>query len=389
MLLAGTGAPTASAADEDTSSSGSDFALDKGSPSFDGTGTRNEFSIADVRAGRISDVTTLSRPNAQEREDGPQDLAAAKSPTGALAIVDRSMLGQSIVSAANTSFVDLSWDGYSEAARYGVSRDGKIIASLPVGVSNFRDTSVVGGRTYRYNIVPLLATGADPKARMWSMNVRVPGAPAAGEDLSHSLQLQAASEARARSAAATTTVSWETFIPQSRIDAPPVGCDYGDGYEFGGDGHGYDWRSSSYRTAVHALITWKSKSVKGYVSIGTTHVYRKSDGKLVAQKTASGDKSYAKKMGSGSDYVDVRLVTHAGNPFCHLNAIDGAFSMHLTQGGNYSIFSGNHRQMPNHYVYIYNGGRVTDVYKHNAAGPLCLVGAILCDLANFYGSGSF
>lgn len=199
----------------------------------------------------------------------------------------------------------------------------------------------------------------------------------------------APSQARTTGAAKTTTVSWVTFIPQRRVDAPRVGCDYGKGFAFGGDGHGYDWTSSSYRTAVHALITWSSKSVQGHVSIGTTHVYRKSDGRLVAQKTASGAKSYAKKMGSGSDYVDVRLVTHAGNPFCDLTAIDGAFSMHLTKSGTYRIFSGNHRQMPNHYVYIYNGGRVTNVYKRNAVSPLCLVGAALCELANFYGSGSF
>jgi|GEM_PF-3729393 len=60
---------------------------------------------------------------------------------------------------------------------------------------------------------------------------------------------------RARATAATTTVTWETFIPQSRVDAPPAGCDYGDGYEFGGDGHGYDWKASSFRTAAHAVIT--------------------------------------------------------------------------------------------------------------------------------------
>ena len=79
--------------------------------------------------------------------------------------------------------------------------------------------------------------------------------------------------------------------------------------------------------------------------------------------------------------VDVRMVTHASNPFCKVTAIDGAFSMHLTQSGNYAIFSGNHRQMPNHYIYIYDGGKVTDVYKRDAASPLCLVG--------FYGRGSF
>ncbi|WP_205863230.1 hypothetical protein [Planosporangium thailandense] len=322
----------------------------------------------------------------EESAPGAQSLAAAKSPTGTLAILDRSMLSQGITSAANTSFVDLSWEAYAKTAQYGISRDGKVIASLAAGVSNFRDTSVVAGTSYRYNVVPLDAD-TDAKARMWSMNVRVPVAPATGEDSARSLQTQAASEVRVMAAASTTTVTWVTFIPQSRIDGPPVGCDYGSGYQYGGDGHGYDWTSPSYRTAVSAVIDWGSKSVNGNVSIGTTHVYR--NGALVAQKTAAANDSGAKKMGSGSNYVDVRMVTHSGNPFCHLNAIDGAFSIHLTQGGNYSIFSGNHRQMPNHYVYIYNGGRVTDVYKRDAVSPLCLAGSILCELANFYGSGSF
>jgi len=190
-------------------------------------------------------------------------------------------------------------------------------------------------------------------------------------------------------AATTTTVSWITFIPQSRIDAPPVGCDYGRGYAFGGNGRGYDWKSSSYKTAVHAVIDWSSKSVKGYVSMGTTRVYRKSNGELVDKKTTSGAKSYARKIeGSGSGYVDVRLVTHAQNPFCGLGAIDGALSMRVFQRGEYYVWSGNHRQMPNHHVYIYDGrsGRVTDVYTRDAASPLCLVA---CELARFYGQGSF
>ncbi|WPB74147.1 hypothetical protein KYC5002_34590 [Archangium violaceum] len=350
----------------------------------------SDFSIADIRAGRVSDIPPPPRPSGQEARHGQQDLAVAQSPTGVLAIVDRSMLRQGITSAASPSFVDLSWEAPSRAAQYGISRDGELLATLPVGASNFRDTAVVGGRTYRYEIVSLRDTDTDWNARMWSMNVRVPTAPAMGEGLSRSLHVQAVAATRkGKGASATTTITWETFIPQRRVDAPPVGCDYGNGYEFGGDGHGYDWKSSSYRTAVHAVIDWKKKSVQGHVSIGTTHVYRKKDGKLVSKKTASGSKSYAKKMGSGSDYVDVRMVTHASNPYCGVTAIDGAFSIHLTQKGDYAIFSGNHRQMPNHYVYIYDGGKVTDVYKHDAASPLCLVGAILCDLTPFYGRGSF
>jgi hypothetical protein len=45
--------------------------------------------------------------------------------------------------------------------------------------------------------------------------------------------------------------------------------------------------------------------------------------------------------------------------------------------------------MPNHYVYLYDGGAEVDVYKSTAAGPECLLGNAVCEYADFYGSGSF
>ncbi|MBK6872726.1 MAG: hypothetical protein IPG94_15555 [Kineosporiaceae bacterium] len=89
--------------------------------------------------------------------------------------------------------------------------------------------------------------------------------------------------------------------------------------------------------------------------------------------------------------MDIHMVTHASNPFCPsvAGAIDGAFSITLTQSGSYAIFSGKHRQMPNHYVYLYDQSAVKDVYKLTYANPLCLFGAATCALATFWGSGSF
>jgi hypothetical protein len=84
----------------------------------------------------------------------------------------------------------------------------------------------------------------------------------------------------------------------------------------------------------------------------------------------------AKKMGSGGKYVDIRLVTHVTNPFCKglggvKGAIGGALSMHVTTSGNWSIISGKRRLMPNHCIYIYNGGKVTNVCKRDCANELC------------------
>lgn len=84
------------------------------------------------------------------------------------------------------------------------------------------------------------------------------------------------------------------------------------------------------------------------------------------------------------------MVNHAANPFCSIGAIDGAISMKVTQGGNWSIFSGNHRQMPNHHIYIYNGGIVTDVHRRDYANALCLIGSAECPLVNLTGySGTY
>ncbi len=239
------------------------------------------------------------------------------------------------------------------------------------------------GARHHYVVAPVDGSSSSAKSRGYVVQT-----PDAGFSTENAVA-ETSRVASALAVAPTTTVTWQTFIPQARVDAPGFPCSYGSGYQFGGDNHAYDWRASSYRTAVNTVITWSTRSVASYVSIGTTHVYRKSDGKLVAQRTASGANSYGKKLGSGTGYVDVRLVTHAGNPFCTLNAIDGAFSLHLTTSSSYAFISGSHRRAPNHLVYIYNGGEVLYIYKRDNAGFNCLAGSMLCPLAYFTGSGRF
>jgi len=96
------------------------------------------------------------------------------------------------------------------------------------------------------------------------------------------------------------------------------------------------------------------------------------------------------KIGCGSNWVDVHIATHAHNPYCSLGAIDGAFQMTLTQSGSYAIRSGNHRLMPNHYIFIYDGNKVTNVYQRKYDNAMCLVGLITCDLASLVGlAGNF
>lgn len=334
--------------------------------------TAPAFSIASVRSSDAGVLRTL-----------PMGLAITKVQGGKLALVDRSMLEQGIVTEATTSAVKLSWDSYGRSARYIVTRDGKQLASLAPGVSSFQDTSVSKGASHRYGVVPILQHAIESKARTFSMLVQTPSTSHVGASGTKALARQASSRANIAAASASTTLTWTSFIATARIDAPPTGCKYNSGYAYGGDNHGFDWRTSSNRTTLNAVITWSSKSVASYRSIGTTHVYRKSDGALIASATAPSSGLVASRLGYDSSSVDVRMVTRASNPFCTASAIDGAFTMHLTRAGNWSINNGNHRVMPSHYVYIYDGGQVHEVYRRSAGSPFCLSGA--CAVASFVG----
>ncbi|TQE24286.1 hypothetical protein SipoB123_18875 [Streptomyces ipomoeae] len=335
------------------------------------------------------DVTGPAALAANVKTEG---LSVRTAPSGETALVDSSMASDGAISAANPHFVDLAWKTYSAKARYTVVRDDTVLAELPAGSTGFRDTTVAPGAKYQYRIVPQLV-GDTVRARTFGLQVTI-SAPTKGQSDLTAMRTSATARAKAAAAAKTTTLTWTTFIAQKRLDTPTIAgeavCTYGKGFAFGGDNHGFDWRSSNYRTSASALITWKSKKVQGGTSIGATRVYNKRTGKLVAKRTASGSKMQVRKLGSGSGYVDIRMVTHATNPFCSKklpNAIDGALQFKIRSNGNWEIRSGNHRQMPSHYIYIYNGGRVTNVYKRKAASPWCLSGSgpTGCELANLTG----
>ncbi|WP_107486706.1 hypothetical protein [Streptomyces sp. MUSC 14] len=342
-----------------------------------------------LTANTYRDVTGIDVNSAAGKLLKTQGFSVRTSPAGQTAVVDSSMADKGIISAANPGFVDISWESYAADAQYTVVRDDKPVAVLPPGATSYHDTDVTRGATYSYRIIPQLKKDRSG-ARTWGMQVTVP-AVAKGQSELSAMRKGAALRADAAAVASTTTLTWTTFIPQKYINAPSAGCDYGSNYQFGGDNHSaFDWKDSRYRTSLNAVITWKNKSLQGYKAIGASHVYRKSDHKLIATKKASDKDTSAKKLGSGGNYIDVRMVVHATNPFCKglgtvKGAIDGALQMHITTSGNWEIRSGNHRLMPNHYIYIYNGGKVTNVYTRKYANELCLIGQATCPLANLTG----
>ncbi|MFJ3438338.1 DUF3238 domain-containing protein [Streptomyces cyaneofuscatus] len=347
------------------------------------------FSISALSSSELNDVSGVSRNSAEGKALDSQQFGVMRAASGETAVVDRSSAREGITAAAGKSFAELSWKGYAKEARYVVSRDGKVIARLDAGVTSFRDTNVETGADYQYQVAPVLPKGGDPQARLWGMKVSIPVSGSAT-----ALREEAVSRAAAAGVAKTSTLSWISFIPQKKIDAPTAGCDYGKNFRFGGDGRSkFDWKSSKYRTALHATVTWKSKKVVSNKGIGSTTVYVKKTGKKVKTKTASTKNMSAKKLGSGKNYVDVRMSLNATNPFCKglgsvKGAINGAFTINLTKSGNYTIRSGKHRLMPNHHIYIYDGGKVTNVYTRKYANAACLIGSIACpeaDLTGTYG----
>ncbi|MFF8831278.1 hypothetical protein [Streptomyces sp. NPDC015131] len=359
----------------------------------EGTPKQDEpvFTMSALAGDRIKDVTGGSARNAKNTVSATHGFSVAQASSGTAAVVDRSMVQQGITVAYGASFVDLSWKPYATDARYVVVRDGVEVASLEAGVSAFRDTQVKPGTDYDYQVVPVLPEQGHPDARLWGVKASMPASGSLTD-----LRDEAKARASAAAVASTTTLSWMTFIPQPKVSAPGAGCDYGSAYAFGGDNRtAFDWKSSKYRTAAHATVTWRTKAVTGNVSVRSTTVYNKRTGQKVATKTASDKDMAVKRLGAGSNYVDIRMVTHATNPFCRglggvKGAIDGAMTIQLTTSGNYTIRSGKHRLMPNHHIYIYDGGRVTNVYTRSYSNVACLIGSITCPEADLTGHrGSF
>ncbi|MFF2654637.1 hypothetical protein [Streptomyces sp. NPDC058045] len=352
--------------------------------------------VASTLAGLTTSAAAADAPgnpaplSTQQRSDlVEQHLSIGRTSGGQAALVNSALADRGVTSTAAPGAVTLSWKPYTADARYTIVRGETPLTTTKPGQATFKDTNATAGASYQYRIIPELK-GDTSTARTWGLTVAVPEV-IRGETEAAAVQRTATTQAAAAKAAATTTLTWTTFIPQKYINQPiPKACKYwGSKYVYGGDNRGFDWKSSRYRTSASAVINWKSHKVSGYTSVKATHVYKKSNKRLVAKKTANAKGMKVKKLGAGSGYADIRMVTHSTNPFCGgvakvKGAIDGALTFHITRGG-WEIRSGNHRQMPNHEIYIYNGGRVTWVYKSKYASPLCLVGSAMCDLKNLTG----
>ena len=345
------------------------------------------FSVSRLKAGAYPAVAVGT--SGRQLSSAPQPAKTALHQAvrrlggGRLAIVDDSLVSDDIATATTAGSVELSWKPESPAYTYAVLRDERRLGLVRGSSGYFRDASVEPGRSYAYRVTPVSSPQAE---RSWGTAVHVPS-PAAAASSGDALERSVAQDARAALANPTTTLTWVAFIRQARIRGPwvPHACRYGARYNYGGDNHGFDWRSSRYRSVINALVNWDTRTVAAYPSVRPTHVYRRSTGKLVAVKTASAKFLKARAVGGGDGYVYIAMVHHASNPFCRLGAIDGAINIKISRSGTWEIRSGLAHRMPDHYIFIYHAGHVTDVWKARALSTWCLTGDWHCDASYLTG----
>ncbi|SNU00565.1 Protein of unknown function [Ruaniaceae bacterium KH17] len=360
----------------------SSVAADEGES--DGSG-KVQFTISGYLDGNLTEPA-----DARERVSSGSDesygvhlLEAQDGRTYALADVSltESEYGQApAMWAASSEFVDLSWTALPGVREYSIYREDRLIET--VATTSYRDTSFRADDSPIDYRVEAVLPSADVEGRIWGFLVSVPSASSTDS----ASMLEDLAEYRGTLATYTSTgVQHQTFIPQAKIAAPGIGCEYGKGYKFGGDNRSFQPGGKS-RTRVTASIDWtKSGSMTSSKKVGATTVYN-SSGTLVATKTASSANMSVTKLGaSTSTSIDLRYKVTAGNPFC-LKAvpIDAVFTMTVTRSGSWSIISGNHKQMPNHELYIHNGAKWTTAYKASYASDYCLI-EMACERANMSG----
>lgn len=313
-----------------------------------------------------------------------------------VAVVNHSLVrdGRGAIAAATAEYVDLSWAPMPGVKEYVVTRNDEVLGITTERA--FRDASVSPGSTREYRVAAHSFTGpSDQQAPIHGLVVTT---PEASSDPRRAALRQIEESAQSAAAYTSATVNWYTFIPQSRIDAPFTGCQYGLGYQFGGDGRGFASDSSSassggYRTWLQGAVAWTraGNPVDKASFVGWTSVYDAKTGASVARRQAKGTLD-ARLLGTdpGRTYVDVRMSLQVGNPFCGGNSIEGAFSITLTRAGSYTIFSGEHRQMPNHEIFLqgFKNGASRTIYQRKYANAICLVN-IACPKAQMGASGPF
>lgn len=367
---------------------------------LEGAGTFTLDVVQEAASGEAS------RSGASPAAADTQTVFAAVEHEGAWAVADVSLLATEEAPAtwsAHPEFVDIAWAATPDApTRTIVVNDSRV---GEVSGSSARITGLTAGESHSVQVI-----ASSDRIPTTGFSVYVP------HDTTQDFSEEDATALSADMALAatrlnSTTIIWDTFIAQPRVDAPAAGCDYGLGYQFNGNNR--TWAADPFgqlnvKTRLQATVPWDGPAVwSDGPFIGSTSVYRADTGALVATRqlpvssTSWTVSRLGGSLGSTSTYVDVRMAIQAGNPFCSGpigNSIEGAFTMRVTRSASWQIISGSHRQMPDHQILLhahaYTGSTVTTnrytrVYQRPAASTYCLVN-LACPGASMTGwSGSY
>lgn len=364
------------------------------SPALD---SQAEFTLNRLVGGELGVVTVDADGRSVAAADAVDALRSggiglATAPNGEGAIIDATLLTSEMAGrhpamvAVSADFVDLSWSELGNIDEFRILRDEVLLAVT--SDTSFRDADVVPGRTYTYRIESVLPA-VEAEGKIWGVVAEVPTSiQGDAEGLKGDF---AAFSARAASYAGAT-IQHQTFIPQAKISAPPIGCTYNSPYQYGGDDRGYIASGYPYRTKVQATVGFTgSGTVSTSTGLGETKAYN-SSGTLVSSKTATGATLSATRLAASTGTsVDVRFNVKATNPFCTSipNSIDAVFTITVTKTGSWSIITGSHKQMPNHELYVRSAsGGWVNAYKRTYASALCLVNGACesASMSGFYGS---
>lgn len=169
--------------------------------------------------------------------------------------------------------------------------------------------------------------------------------------------------ANASPSATSTTLRYQTFIPEAYVPAPPAGCSYyGSPYYYKGDSRSFSTSTAAtYRTKFDVTVSWTTPAISSSRIVGQTKVFKYANGTYtqVDFATASSSSMVLTTQSVSSTKAVFKTSQDVHNPFCIFsNGIYFDLNVTINRSGTYSI-SGLRLKVPNHEIYIKDSDQST------------------------------
>lgn len=169
--------------------------------------------------------------------------------------------------------------------------------------------------------------------------------------------------------AASTTLRYQTFIPENFVHVPLAGCTYsGDTQYFKGDNRSFSTaEGAAYRTRFDVIANWNSASLGWSRLVGTSKVYTNFNNSYIPLDSATAPNTSMQVTTTSTTSLKMvfNMVQDVKNPFCVSNGIFFNFNVTINRSGTYSM-SGTRLQVPNHEIYIKDSDQSTWTYIYQA-----------------------